>query len=100
MTAEQREIRKAISQMLADNGVNRETIKDLVLEVINEKVDKSTSSFSVTKEVDSAIKQGLKSIITDVVREEIRRRINGWFTNVSVMVKLEDPHEKFENTKN
>ena len=39
MTIEQIEVRRLISQMLADNGINRETIMPFVKEVINEKVD-------------------------------------------------------------
>ena len=38
MTIEQIELRKLLSQMLADNGVNRETIVPIVNDVINEKM--------------------------------------------------------------
>ena len=41
MTVEQIELRKILTQMLADAGINRETIKDFVKEIIGEKIDKS-----------------------------------------------------------
>lgn len=33
MTIEQIELRKILSQMLADNGINRETLKEMVNEI-------------------------------------------------------------------
>ena len=41
MTVEQIEIRKILNQMLADNGINRETIKDIIKECLDERVDKA-----------------------------------------------------------
>lgn len=37
MTVEQVELRKILTQMLADNGINRETIKDFVGEIVSER---------------------------------------------------------------
>lgn len=34
MTIEQIELRKMLAQMLADNGINRETIVDFVKEIV------------------------------------------------------------------
>ena len=41
MTVEQIELRKILTQMLADNGINRETIKGFVEEIVSEKVDRA-----------------------------------------------------------
>ena len=41
MTIEQVELRKILSQMLADNGVNRETIIPFVKDVLQEKMDRA-----------------------------------------------------------
>lgn len=38
MTVEQIELRKILTQMLADNGINRETIKGFVEEIVSEKL--------------------------------------------------------------
>lgn len=43
MTVEQIELRKILSQMLADNGINRETLKEMVNEVLEEKVERAVS---------------------------------------------------------
>lgn len=40
MTVEQIELRKILSQMLADNSINRDTIGDIVKEIVNEKTEK------------------------------------------------------------
>ena len=59
MTVEQIELRKILTQMLADNGINRETLKDLVKEIIEEKVDKSLNTIiaqTSTIGTDKAIK--------------------------------------------
>lgn len=41
MTIEEIELRKILTQMLADVGINRETLKDFVREIIEDKVEKS-----------------------------------------------------------
>ena len=41
MTVEQIELRKILTQMLADNGINRETIVDFVKGIVDEKVDRA-----------------------------------------------------------
>ena len=41
MTVEQIELRKILTQMLADNRINRETIKGFVEEIVSEKVDRA-----------------------------------------------------------
>lgn len=46
MTVEQIELRKILTQMLADNGINRETIKGFVEEIVSEKVDRAIDRYS------------------------------------------------------
>ena len=41
MTIEQIELQKMLTQMLADNGINRETIVDFVKSIVEEKVEKA-----------------------------------------------------------
>lgn len=82
MTVEQIELRKILSQMLADNGINRETLKDMVNEVLDEKVEK-------------AIRQVIsESNITGIVNGKIdkisRRVIN--CTSLSINCREPEPH--------
>ena len=52
MTIEQVELRKILSQMLADNGVNRETIIPFVKDVLQEKkVRQCFTTINVSVEV-------------------------------------------------
>ena len=41
MTIEHLELRKILTQMLADNGITRETIRKVVTDIIDEKVEKA-----------------------------------------------------------
>jgi|GEM_PF-2368888 len=41
MTVEEIELRKILNQMLADVGINRETLKEMVKEILNEKIKKA-----------------------------------------------------------
>ena len=56
MTVEEIELRKILTQMLADAGINRETLKDLVYQILDEKIDKAINNaenqINVDKKVD------------------------------------------------
>ena len=55
MTVEQIELRKILTQMLADNGINRETIKGFVEEIVSEKVDRAIDRIIHETNMDSLI---------------------------------------------
>lgn len=41
MTIEEIEMRKVVKEMLSDVGINRETLKQMVKDILNEKIDKA-----------------------------------------------------------
>lgn len=106
MTIEQIELRKILTQMLADNGINRETIVDFVKEVIDEKIEKSLKTIlgdisglekieeRVDKKINNEVKTYIDKELSAAARQAVRDKINGYFTNVSVTVNLRDPEDK------
>lgn len=92
MTVEQIELRRILTQMLADNGINRATIKDVVREIISEKVDKAISEVfhqtDVDGKIDRMIGQYARTAIYDITKTVIREKVNDCFSSVSVTVKV------------
>lgn len=86
MTVEQIELRKILSQMLADNGVNRETLTAMVKESIDEKVDKAIQRAFNETNIDGLVSNRIQHDITDAVRSAVREKVNRCFANISVTV--------------
>ena len=102
MTVEQIELRKILTQMLADNGINRETLKDLVKEIIEEKVDKSintiiaqTSTIGTDNAIKGKIDQYIDNEIANVVKVVIRERVNNIFNRIAFDVNVVDARTNF-----
>lgn len=104
MTIEQIELRKILTQMLADNGINRETIKDFTKQIIEEKVEKSirdivnqTSGVDMNKSIERSVGKFVDREVDSIARGEIRRKINNCFGDISVTVKLTDPSGRLKS---
>ena len=63
MTVEQIELRKILTQMLADNGINRETIKGFVEEIVSEKVDRAIDRIIHETNMDSLVRTTIQNTI-------------------------------------
>lgn len=104
MTIEQIELRKILTQMLADNGITRETIRKVVTDIIDEKVEKAVkeaihntpASLSIDSEIHKGVSKFVRDEIMSVARSEIRDQIKGYFSEITVNVKLVDPDDKFK----
>lgn len=80
MTVEQIELRKILTQMLADNGINRETIKGFVEEIVSEKVDRAIDRIIHETNMDSLIARQVQDTIRTTISDEVRwnvRRVLG-----------------------
>lgn len=87
MTVEQIELRKILTQMLADNGINRETIKGFVEEIVSEKVDRAIDRIIHETNMDSLIARQVQDTIRTTISDEVRwnvRRVPG-----SVSISIE-----------
>lgn len=103
MTLEQIEIRKILNQMLADNGINRETIKDIIKDCIDERVDKALKHLENKSDgdfanMDDRIQQAIDRLVKQEVerhaKEAVRAKVGYCFSNITVNVELNHPTEK------
>lgn len=91
MTIEQVELREILTQMLADNGINRETIMPFVKDAISEKVDVAAKRIANETNLDDMVKKIIRQEISDAVRSEVRNKIRECFASISVTI---DMHSK------
>lgn len=87
-------LRDAISQMLADNGINRETLVEMVKENIGEKVEKATAKVLHDCQVnyDSIVREEVNRTIRMEVRECVRETVREALRNTMVSVITKDAH--------
>ena len=91
MTVEQIELRKILTQMLADNGINRETIVPFVKEIIEEKIDKAIDRVIDQTNLDEAVRRETQKTISNQISSAVRDKINRTFSNVNVTVEMKSP---------
>lgn len=88
MTVEEIELRKILTQMLADAGINRETLKDLVYQILDEKIDKAIKNaenqINVDKKVDRIWEKYIHDGIEKEARAAIADKVKCYFTDIRV----------------
>lgn len=89
MTVEQIELRKILTQMLADNGINRETIADITREIIGEKVERSVENI-VGKQtnMDNIIQRSCREMTEKYVKSEAYCHARNAFQNAKINVDV------------
>lgn len=87
MTVEQIELRKILTQMLADNGINRETIKGFVEEIVSEKVDRAIDRIIHETNMDSLIARMVQDTIRTTISDEVRWNVRRVLGSVSVSIE-------------
>ena len=87
MTVEQIELRKIITQMLADNGINRETIKGFVEEIVSEKVDRAIDRIIHETNMDSLIARMVQDTIRTTISDEVRWNVRRVLGSVSISIE-------------
>lgn len=92
MTVEQIELRKILTQMLADNGINRETIKGFVEEIVSEKVDRAIDRIIHETNMDSLIARQVQDTIRTTISDEVRWNVRRVLGSVSISIET---HESF-----
>ena len=92
MTIEQIEIRRLLSQMLADEGINRETIKGIVRDVVNEKVNRAVDDalhqIDLNKKIDSLFDNVLKYQIKHELVNAVRNKIITQLDKMKVQIDI------------
>ena len=87
MTVEQIELRKILTQMLADNGINRETIKGCVEEIVSEKVDRAIDRIIHETNMDSLIARQVQDTIRTTISDEVRWNVRRVLGSVSISIE-------------
>ena len=87
MTVEQIELRKILTQMLADNGINRETIKGFVEEIVSEKVDRAIDRIIHETNMDSLIARMVQDTIRTIISDEVRWNVRRVLGSVSISIE-------------
>ena len=82
MTVEQIAIRQEIRQMLNEAGINKNTMKDMVKDVIGEELTKAVKQAMYEMDIDSKINQSAKVDIEEKIRQEIKKSINDRVYNI------------------
>lgn len=94
MRVEEIAIRQEARQMLNEAGINQNTLKDMVKEILDEKLEKAIYQAlherDVNQAVSNKIEQCMNNKANQIVREEIRRKINGIFDHMTVSVDITD----------
>jgi len=77
--------RDAIAQLLADNGINRETIVQMVRDSIDEKVEKAVRVVLHDRgtNVDYLVEKEIKKSLTDTIDLAVRRSLRSTFISIS-----------------
>lgn len=87
MTVEQIKLRKILTQMLADNGINRETIKGFVEEIVSEKVDRAIDRIIHETNMDSLIARMVQDTIRTTISDEVRWNVRRVLGSVSISIE-------------
>lgn len=95
MRVEEIALRSEIRQMLNEAGYNKETLKNLVKEVLHEEISKATRQAVNESNFESYIKENAKNVVSKTIdnylRETITRQIVGdWFHKMEVSVDIKD----------
>ena len=76
--------RAAIGQILADSGINRETIKDMVRKSIDEKVDRQVPSIVQNKVANIQNTIEFRKTLKAAIRDEVERAVS----NLDIIVNM------------
>lgn len=87
--------RAAIGQILADAGINRSTIQEMVRQMIAEKVDKQFQYIAAHEVSKYSFKNKVNDIFTDAIRSTVRSELKN--VNISVIAENHHPEEEKED---
>jgi hypothetical protein len=90
MTELQIELRKIISQMLANENINQTTLAEMVDKIIEEKAEKAIHTYLCQSNIGKLVRDKLEKEISSCMSEEIRKKINDYFSNIYVNISLND----------
>lgn len=101
MRVEEIALRSEIRQMLNEAGFNKNTLKDLVKEVLTDELKRAINQALNETDYNTYIKNNIDTIINKATRAEVRDRITdkvigNYFNRMQVDVKI-DPIMSYKN---
>ena len=99
MRVEEMALRSEIRQMLNEAGFNKNTLKDLVKEVLREEIEKAVAQAINETDFNGYVKQEANSIIRDATKKHLKdtiteRLIGNWFNRMQVTVDILDTNNE------
>lgn len=90
MTVEQIAIRQEVRQLLNEAGINKNTLKEMVKEVLSEEIQKACVQAMNEKDTTSLINERMDNAIRNVLKTEVRDELSRRFRSMSVTVDVTD----------
>ena len=104
MRVEEIAVRQEVRQMLSEAGINQNTLKEMVKDVLTESIEKAVRQALNERDTEGVITSKIENCINNsasrVVREEIRQKVNSIFHNMTVTVDITDKTGQFVTTHN
>lgn len=100
MRAEEIMIRSEIRQMLNEAGLNRESLREIVQDAINDivekKIDEAVHKYGgLDGRISKELREKLRYTVQDEVKEAIRNRIK--YVGLRVTVDIPEPKKENDN---
>lgn len=94
MRVEEIAVRKEVRQMLNEAGINKNTLKNMVKEVLYEEISKACKQAVNESNINDAIARRINDnfgkIVRETTRDEIRGRVHGIFDKMKISVDITD----------
>lgn len=92
MTVEQIAIRQEVRQMLNEAGINKNTLKDMVKDVLNEELERAVKQALNETDISDKVSRCFHDTFKTVMKEEVRNRIVSPFNRMQISVDITDEH--------
>lgn len=94
MTVEQIAIRQEVRQLMSEAGINKNTMQDIVREVISEEMTKAVRQVMHEMDIDTIIRNKATGSLQDSIRRELRdsidQRVKSVFSRMQISVDITD----------
>lgn len=94
MTVEQIAIRQEIRQMLNEAGINRNTLKEMTKDVLEEEIKKACAQAMHEKDIKTMVEKAMKNdfdrIVRSAISESVRNRVDSVFNRMAISIDIRD----------
>lgn len=92
MRVEEIAVRQEVRQMLNEAGINKNTLKDMVKEVLSEEVSKACGQALEESDFDGTVQrkinENLGKTVRNIIKDEISGRVQGIFNRMTISVDI------------